>query len=313
MPVFAYQSLNSSAKTDRGVSASNSQKFTADTHNNIAAGGGRWMLAMPVAEGVAPDIPIHGPAQLLPSAQLDYIQKGKHTNISFRKMVEGKARQNHQHLIRSLGRCSLMVYGEMDGNHSEWQSMQEHAGNLLGAFSSGKACNSFSVHTNGSASHQILGQGMGWIALKSDGIRALFVHVPNSVATKEALTKKFYSDIHNNLLGVAGGGVIDVIMGDTNQPRLGYTQEMASAATGQNFSVFHQGKDIQPEDAYQRSFGGTNSNATKKYDVAVYNTATVKIDDLVYLSQCTEVAGASGSLAVAITDHMGIGIRIEKI
>lgn len=312
MPVFAYQSLNSGNNTDHGVHASNSQGFTEKTHNNIAAGGGRWMLAMPVAEGVSPDVPIHGPAQLLPSAQKNYIQKGKHTDVSFRKMVEGKARQTHQHLIRSLGQCSLMVYGEMDGNHSDWQSMQNHAGNLLGAFSSGKACNSFSVHTNGSGSHQILGQGMGWIALKSDGIRALFVHVPNSVATQESLTKKFYRDIQDSLLGVAGGGVIDVIMGDTNQPRLGYTQEVVSAATGQNYSVFHQGKDIQPEDAYQRSFGGTNSSASKKYDVAVYNTATVKIEDMVYLSQCTEVAGENGSLAAAVTDHMGIGIKVVK-
>lgn len=189
--------------------------------------------------------------------------------------------------------------------------MQQHAGNLLTATSTGKACNSFSVHTNGSGSHRFIQAGMGWIAIESDGIRALFVHVPNSVATKKDLTRKFYSDIHSRVLQSEGGGVIDVIMGDTNQPSVGYTQEVVSGAMGQSFAEFHQGKQIQPEDAYQRSFGGTNSNASKKYDVAVYNTNTVKIENLVYLSQCVDVAGASG--AAAITDHMGIGVKIARV
>ena len=313
MPVFAYQSLNSGVQSDHGVAASNSQRFTKSTHNNIAKSDKPWMLSMPVAQGVAPDVPVHGPAQLLPTAKDIYKKQGRFTDKVFLNLVEGKARQIHQHLIRSLGQCSVLVYGELDGNHREWQSMQQHAGNLLTATSTGKACNSFSVHTNGSGSHRFIQAGMGWIAVESDGIRALFVHVPNSVATNKSLTKKFYSDIHTRVLQSEGGGVIDVIMGDTNQPNPGYTQNVASDALGQSFAEFHQGKEIQPEDAYQRSFGGTNSNARKKYDVAVYNTATVRIENLIYLSQCVDVAEGSGSAAAAITDHMGIGIKIARV
>ncbi|MCK7596512.1 hypothetical protein M0G74_04405 [Microbulbifer sp. CAU 1566] len=295
------------------MASSNSQHFTKIAHNKIAQGGERWMLAMPTAEGVAPNIPIHGPAQLIASAKQGHHKDTNYSNASFLQLIEGKARQTHQHLIRSLGPCSLLVYGEMDGNHSDWQSMGQHAGELVGATSSGKACNSFSVHAANNSQHTLVASGMGWVAVRSQGIMALFVHVPNDVAKERGKTLRFYSDIRTQVLQATGGGVIDLIMGDTNQPRSGYTQEIVTQAMGIQFSELHKDKLIQPEDAYQRSFGGTNSTGTQKYDIALHNTETVKVENMVYLSQCTEIIGTSGSEAAAITDHMGIGVKVVKV
>jgi hypothetical protein len=40
----------------------------------------------------------------------------------------------------------------------------------------------------------------------------------------------------------------------------------------------------------------------------VFSRATVKVNKMIYLSQCTPVAGR----AAAVTDHMGIGVEVSK-
>ncbi|MBB3060871.1 hypothetical protein [Microbulbifer rhizosphaerae] len=311
MPIFAYQSLNSNSSTEHGISASNSQHFTRMTHNHLASSGGRWALGMPTAEGASPDVPVQGPAELLSTASQGYMNKGQNDNAGFLSMIEGKARQTHQHLIRALGGCDLLVYGELDGSHSQWSSMQQNAGQLFSASSASKSCNCFSVHKSNGSMHKLLGEGTGWIAIKSNNVNAVFVHVPNAIAKSESDTVNFYRAINNHLMH-SGAGQIDIIMGDTNQPRDGFTQGAASKAVGQVFADAHPGTTIQPYDSYQRSFGGTNSTGTSKYDVAVYNTGTVRVGNMIYLSQCTPVSDQSSRHVAAVTDHMGIGVEVTK-
>ncbi|WP_444903010.1 hypothetical protein ACJJIU_14550 [Microbulbifer sp. CnH-101-E] len=312
MPTFAYQSINSNASTNHDVGASNSQHFTRVTHNHQAANQSPWLLVMPTAKGLAPHTPLYGPAQLVSQAPVGYMAKGQHSNSQFLTMVEGKARQTHQHLYRSLRKtCDLLVYGEMDGANSEWSSMQQHAGALVGSSSTGKACNSFSVHAAKTTQHQVLGSGMGWIAVKTGNVNAVFVHVPNSIAKSEGQATLFYQNINKYLLQ-QGHGAIDLVMGDTNQGSNSFTPSVISRATNMIFHDAHPASEVTPSDSHQRSFSGTNSTASKKYDVAVYNTATINIVNVDYLSQSTAVNIDGVNMAAAVTDHMGIFVDVTK-
>lgn len=312
MPTFAYQSLNSNSSTNHGISASNSQHFTRMTHNHQAANQDPSHLIMPTADGLDPHTPIYGPAQLVAQAPQGFMAKGQHSNAQFLSMIEGKARQTLQHLYRSLRQtCDLLVYGEMNGANIEWSSMQQHAGGLVGASSTGKACNSFSVHAANTTQHQILGSGMGWIAVKSGNVNAVFVHVPNSIAKNEREAVFFYRTI-NNLLIQQGHGAIDLVMGDTNQGNDSFTPSALSVATGTFFRDAHTDDEVTTSDTYQTSFAGTNSTGSKKYDVAVYNTKTIRVAKVDYISQNTPVTVNGVSMAASVTDHMGIFIDVTK-
>src|SRR5690606_21935135 len=87
--VLAYQSLNSNSSSSHGVKASNSQPFTRMAHNHSAQSAQPWKLDYPIAESATPNVPIHGPAQLLPTAPMDYMDKGQHSDTEFLTMVEG--------------------------------------------------------------------------------------------------------------------------------------------------------------------------------------------------------------------------------
>lgn len=238
--------------------------------------------------------------------------KGKHDNTSFLHMIEDKARQTHQHIYRSMGQaCDLLVYGEMDANHSDWSQFSGNAGQLVTATSTGKACNSFSVHASNATQHTPLGSGMGWIAIKSGNVNVVFVHVPNSIAKSRNAATQFYSRINTHLIQ-SGHGAIDLVMGDTNQSSGGFTPSVVSEATGSRFIDAQAGSNITPFDSYKRSFGGTNSKGTMKYDVAVYNSNTVSIGNIDYLSQSTPVQHLGESHAAAVTDHMGLMIQVSK-
>jgi hypothetical protein len=266
---------------------------------------------MPTAQGAAPTEPVYGPAHLVSSAQKGFMNKGQHSDSSFLSMVEGKARQSHQNLIRALGPCDVMVFGELDASNNQWSSMQQNAGQLFATSSMNKTCNCFSVHAAPNAIQMPVQEGTGWVAIKSGNVTAVFVHVPNAIAKNESQVADFYKEINNKLLH-AGMGQIDLIMGDTNQPRNGFTQQAVSKAVGNIFADAHPGSSIQPFDSHERSFGGTNSTGSIKYDVAVYNTATVRVEQMIYLSQCTPVRNEQGHFAAAVTDHMGIGVKVVK-
>src|SRR5690606_36567331 len=129
----------------------------------------------------------------------------------------------------------------------------------------------------------------------------------NAIAKDESAAILFYQKINNAVLG-AGKGAIDVIMGDTNQAKASFTPNVVSRALGIVFKDAHTGDTISPADAFNTSFGGTNATASKKYDVAVYNTASIKKIKMNYFSQFSSV----GKGVAAVTDHMGVGVYIEK-
>lgn len=307
--VIAYQSLNSNVSTTHNIQASKSQQFTIKTHDHSAQQSEPWMLQLPTAEGVPPNVPVHGPAQLLATAPEGTMGKGKQTDASFLSMVEGKALQIHQNSIRSFPRpCDLLVLGELDATHTDWASMKSKAGSLLHASTPSKACNCFSVHSTGSTGfNEQIAEGTGWVAVKCGGVMAVFVHVPNAIATDESAAETFYKNINNEVLS-KGKGPIDIIMGDTNQPNDAFTPRVVTSALGNAFSDAHPAKSINPADSYKVSFSGTNSTATKKYDVAVYNKASIQKIQAIYISQFSSI----GSSVAAVTDHMGICVYLEK-
>jgi len=165
----------------------------------------------------------------------------------------------------------------------------------------------FSVHSGQTAVHQPVGSGDGWIAMKCYNVLVVFVHVPNAIAKSDSACQTFYATIQSQCLQ-EGAGAIDVIMGDTNQSSADFTQRVVSVSLNTNFVNAHSGTSIEPFDTYQRSFKGTNATGTKKYDVAVYNADTVTLKNVIYLTQF--IATESG--AAAVTDHMGIGVHVEK-
>jgi len=307
--VIAYQSLNSNSSSNHGVKASNSQQFTRDAHNHSAQSSERWALQLPTSSSDAPNVGIHGPAELLRTAESGFMDKGQHSDADFLSMVEGKALQIHQNAIRAFPKaCDLLVFGELDSNNPEWSGLSKKAGALLESSTPNKACNCFSVHSPGSGAFtDKIAEGTGWIAVKCSNVIAVFVHVPNSIATNEAATTLFYKNINNEVLG-AGKGAIDIVMGDTNQPNDTFTQRVVSTALGASFSDAYPGKTIAPADSYQKEFSGTNAKGTKKYDVAVYNTKSIKKINVIYLSQFA----STGTSVAAVTDHMGIAVYLEK-
>lgn len=222
------------------------------------------------------------------------------------------------------------------------------ASDLSGATNVKAACQNFSVYCSNGANVKCVGTGEGWYAIRYLQYTVVFVHVPNRlmkskkapaaaaakpgvlkgagaqhqvkpppptpyakpgpvVETTEDRLVKFYKDIADTILK-NGGGIIDVVMGDTNQSSGGVTPNVVSQGTNQTFKNAHEG-DISPIDGYNVSVAGTNSKGTKMYDVAVYNANTVKLKKICYWSQLTPF-GDGGQVA-AVTDHMGLAIEVE--
>ncbi|HWW68487.1 MAG TPA: hypothetical protein VN089_00950 [Duganella sp.] len=222
------------------------------------------------------------------------------------------------------------------------------ASDLSGATNVKAACQNFSVYCSNGANVTCVGTGEGWYAIRYLKYVVVFVHVPNRlmkskkapaatpakpgplkgvaaqhqvkpppptpyakpgpvIETTEDRLVKFYKDIADTILK-NGGGVIDIVMGDTNQSSGGVTPNVVSQATNQTFKNAHEG-DISPIDGYNVSVGGTNSKGNKMYDVAVYNANKVKLKKICYWSQLTPF-GDGGQVA-AVTDHMGLAIEVE--
>lgn len=163
-----------------------------------------------------------------------------------------------------------------------------------------------------------LGAGDGWIAFRMQQINIVFVHVPNSIATIRDKTQYFYHNI-NSIVHFKTGEPIDVVMGDTNQSSADFTKQQLEAAVSLPFVNASEAKSFFPSDTFQLECFGTNSNGKKKYDVAVYNKASITLDTFSYVSQAVSVfstvtsANPKSSLnAAAFTDHMGMILQVTK-
>ncbi|TFW16809.1 hypothetical protein [Duganella callida] len=244
----------------------------------------------------------------------------------------------------------VTAFGELNGANADFRTMNEYVvSDLAGATANKKACNNFSVYCSNGIRADCVGQGDGWYAINYLGYTVVFVHVPNRLMkgakppvaaaakpgalrgvgathqakpaapkpyarsaggeTTEDRLVTFYKGIADTIIQ-NGGGVIDLIMGDTNQSSGGVTPSVVSKATSLDFKSAHTGS-ISPIDGYKVSVGGTNSKGDKMYDVAVYNAATVRMKKICYWSQLAPVA--DGSAVAAVTDHMGLAVDIELI
>ncbi len=329
--VIAYQSLNSNVSHEHNIEASTSQSHTRKAQKTLATKTPqRYSLRFPVAgDGVTPDVAVHGPAELLPTASADFMNveggsggrkrkrdemEAEDTNIKMLGMFHGKALQIYQLAQREFGQpCNLLTFGELDARHKSWVDAEKVAGKLVHASVFPKACNCFSLHSANSANTtKFIAEGDGWVAALCNGVRVVFVHVPNSLAADPTKAKTFYQGIKNAVLTStnSGGGVIDLVMGDTNQPHALFSPTNISAGLDGKFSDGHSANtNIRPVDTHEVAFKGTNSVETKKFDVAIYNTATVEKIEVRYFSQLSHV----GKSAAAYTDHMGVLVRVKKI
>jgi len=122
---------------------------------------------------------------------------------------------------------------------------------------------------------------------------------------------KFYNNIGTQLLTAAGGGVIDVVMGDTNQPSEIFSPSVISKGLAGDFRDGHASGAITATDTWSPGgvvHHGTNSVNNQKFDVAVYNKSTVAKLSVRYITQLSVISHK----AAAYTDHMGLLVKVEK-
>ncbi len=301
-PVFAYQSLNANSSHEHNIKSLNSQPHTIMAHDHFATEKSDAYILHYSA-------PVGPPMGWKPSPA-GAMDKGKHNDQEFSLLLGNKVLQISENIAYVFGkRPDLLSFGEVDSTHPQLADFNAQAGTPLPMSKvQAKACQNFSVYRSGGLPGQILGADVGWSAALCAGLVVVFVHVPNAIAKDRAQTIQFYKSIQSKL----NGRVIDIVMGDTNQGSPEFTPECVTAAIGTagiRYVDAHPGGDIQPIDSRFLTISGTNSKLNKKYDVAVYNTRTVRIVQCGYFSQHARAGDTLFSKAV--TDHLGIVIKVE--
>lgn len=311
--IFAYQSFNASVSSTHDLNSLNGQRFTVMTHNHLATQDeDPRALVFPTVKS-NPSTPVLGPPNLVPTEPTGAMSKGKVTNDAFFGMMQQKVLQIPQTVYRELGGMpNVLAFGELDSANDDVAMMTDVAGPEVG--SSGqmkKACQNFSVFSHDQSNVNHLGDGEGWFAIEYLSYVVVFVHVPNAIATKKDPVVKFYQNIQSQIQQHPKGGIIDVVIGDTNQPSPNFTPNCLSQALQQNFQDAHGGATINPMDTFGVEVSGTNAKGTQKYDVAVFNTKTVKAGGVSYWTQRAPFGSASS--VGAVTDHMGLAVKVEKL
>lgn len=297
MPVVAYQSLNANASTSHGLRSMSLQRFTLDA-NAHATGSGHQALVLPHAPRNL-GIPVQGPANLVPIGTLS----GGQPASAFGDQIS-LAQQNFYRAIGSMP--DLMVVGEFDASHPDFSKTLGGQGVTITAHPATRACQSFTAISQNRVAAQIvfLAEGEGYVCYAVDGFVVVFVHVPNRIATNENETKRFYENIAKPL--AMNGKSIDLIIGDTNQPRFSFSADVMNRLFNTNaYVTAGTQSNITKLDNWNVTERGTNSTGRKMYDVAVYRSDFNRITSgPAYISQ------SSG--AVTVTDHCGLAIGIEK-
>lgn len=310
--VFFYQSLNSNSSTTHDLAASTGQALQRKTHDNMSSQyseNNSGVLRHPVNTNLDADIAIQGPAELIPVAQQGAAQGKSETDQStMLTMIESKARQVHQLSHRHFGQqCNVMALGELDASHPDMSAISLSTGRAASIAKKPKACNCFTVFGAG-----IEAEGNGWCAVKYANIVVIFVHVPNKIARDKDKLSIFYQTIRSKALQTCGP--VDVIIGDTNQPSQKFSPAAITLGMGKAFVDAHS-EELIPVDTYSEGTNnihkGTNSANNKKFDVAIYNTESVKNISVEYCSQLS-FSSERSSQSTAYTDHMGLLVKIEK-
>jgi hypothetical protein len=297
MPTIAYQSFNANSSSTHGLDSIAKQRFTKDT-NSYVTSQGHQALVLPSDPGNL-TAPLEGPAELKPIELLVDKQTvgtfGTHISLAY---------QNFYRALQSMP--DIMVIGELDTSHADFSSMIGGTDTSLTAHPSKKACQSFTAisQTQVASCLTFLKSGEGFVVYAVGDLTVVFVHVPNRIATSSSETQQFYYNIAHSL--AAKSKQIDLIIGDTNQPRFNFSAEVLNIAFGTKAYINASSTaSIVKYDNWQVEEKGTNSTGTKMYDVAVYRS---DVNDVkagpVYISQ------SSGGITV--TDHCGVGLTIER-
>jgi hypothetical protein len=331
--LIGYQSLNSSSALDHRAESTTDQRFANLTHRNTVnsasatTGAVAMDFVMEFPNGDNTDIVYEGPPALIKTASADAVAKGKHTGADFVENVTAKGVQFKQMAARipnskgvgNGGMLDLMVFGEVDITHPDWQSIHKLFGQPLGSPDQRiRTCQTFSVLCR-SQSIKLLEEAIGWVAIEVASRIIVFVHVPNSIAKDTRLVKVFYKTIFDKV------GPPHLVMGDTNQRTVEVTQECLNASyPSADYATISPGKTIRANDVYNREFEGTNSTGKIMYDVAVYSKKHfLTAPKLEYVSQfgvdkskkvTRQHPGKYTYVdheAVALTDHMGMIVYYE--
>jgi hypothetical protein len=313
MAIFLYQSFESNTNHQHDAKSFAAQQHTLTTHErwagNNASGTGALVYPLPSQSVLDRDNghmkAVKGPPNMVDTAAANAIYSG-YDPAAFVELMQNKVLNNRQALIRQFGRApDVTAFGELDGNNGDLNWMSSHVGPLLGASSIANACQNFTVYANNMGNITTLGSGIGWYAIRYLDISVLFVHVPNNLARSRTRQTQFYSDIRNTI------GVVDLVMGDTNQNTKMITVQAVTTAFGVEYANAFVDEKISPIDAEGIRLMGTNATATKMYDVAVYRKQTIRFKSIAYLTQQARMP--SDQLVASTTDHMGLAVEVERL
>ncbi len=289
--IIAYQSFNANSSSTHSFSSMSDQRFTKSTNSN-AMDWEEEILQYPTDRHNL-NSPIEGPANKLP---INKYKNSQHNVGIFGDHLS----QVYQHFQRALGGMpDIMVIGEMDSSHQDFNMMVSGSNLTLNSFPNKKACQSFSATWQGNHVKQLTA-GVGYVVFSVNGFNIVFVHVPNEFATNEEKMINFYFGIAKDVN--ISGNIIHAVLGDTNQRRTNFTAEVLNYAFG--VKTYATASDTAVlVDTFPPRETGTNSNGKLMYDVAVYRSDLLELKNVAYISQ--------SSTTFTVTDHCGLGIHVE--
>lgn len=296
MPIIAYQSFNANASSNHSLAATSLQRFTRDTNAHVTGQGHQALVlpTLPKEGGITS--PVYGPAHLKPIESLGSTQAVSVFGAQIALLWQNFYRQFG-------GMPDIMVCGEMDMSHPDFTGLVMDENVKVESFAAKKACQSFTAISQAPLGCKAVLEGEGSVVYLLGRLVVVFVHVPNRIARNDQLTQQFYRDIAESIKG--HGGVIHLVIGDTNQGSAGFTADVLNTAFStkayKNASSTGQIEKIDNHNVTER---GTNSTGSKMYDVCVYRSDLVRLlAGPFYLSQSTG--------AVTVTDHCGLGVQVE--
>jgi len=299
MASFAYQSFESSSSKTHDARAIFQRNFTRKTNARVIGEEVEALIA-PVNPEMPSEI-YQGPSEKAP---VEPIQRGITPTIAHLQQHIGQMfRNGFSHTGVEL---SAFVCGELDVRGTDFDPMRAFPNLDTHISAADKNCQCFTgfVRKEHAGTTKPLVEGPSYCVFTIDGMTVAFVHVPNAICKNEGDTRSFYSGIWSAATNAGADGV-DIVIGDTNQQRPDFTKDCMNGLGLGTFVNAQSGSSVSPLDAYAYTAKGTNSGGDKMYDVCVYNTERVVLDQIAYLSQ--------SSTGTTVTDHMGMIVKAHLI
>ncbi len=299
MATFAYQSFESSSSKTHDARAIFQRMFTQKA-NKLATDESVEALIAPVNPAMPSEI-YEGPAK---KAKVEPLDQGITPTIAFLQAHIGQMfRNGYSNLGVGL---SAFVCGELDVQGTDFDPMRAFPNLDAHSSAADKNCQCFTafVRKEQAGTTKPLVSGPSYYVLEISGMTVAFVHVPNAICKSSEDASTFYSGIHAAVTQHKASG-IDIVIGDTNQQQSDFTRNCLNGLKNGTFANAMSGSSVSPVDNHAYTAKGTNSGGDKMYDVCVYNTERVALDQIAYLSQ-----SATGN---TVTDHMGMMVKAHAL